>query len=243
MIRITHLTFLNIFCIISGLTCANISQAVASKDLDRKCNLLLKGLFPKQSALDFEIPTKKQIDAFQKNNRQALLTVEPVQLSNDDSWALKQYADSAYFDINWALRESETGIPIEKEMGKQIYTLESALNKLTSFQGEVFRGTTLNADQANPFLQVGNVIKEPSFLSTDLAIENALSLQAAKTEGMGQSIPLLFVIKSKNGKYIKPYVKNPFTYEQEVLFKRGSMFKIAEKRFKDNMWLIYLIEL
>jgi hypothetical protein len=122
--------------------------------------------------------------------------------------------------INYSLREGSL-----KETDKAyIRNLDKSLDKEKSYRGVVYRGINSSKDLESIRKNVGGTIQYKEYLST--------SKSKNRTEVFGKAI--VFVIKSKRGKDISD--KSSIRTEQEVLFKRGSKFKI-EKVVDNTVYL------
>lgn len=124
--------------------------------------------------------------------------------------AIGIYTGSGYRRLNEILYSNKTQ---EKEKAKPfIDTLNSALSKIKNYEGSVKRGAHFTAD-----------ILEKHCL--DCIVEYQAFTSTSTGSGFGGNTK--FTIKSKSGKYIAPL--SFFSYENEVLFKSGTKFKILNK--------------
>lgn len=143
-------------------------------------------------------------------------------MSDAEILAIKWYTGNNYNWINGALR---SGGPEAEKVRPFQRMLDSALDKLRSFEGEVKRGTTLPPQIAEQHSE-GKIVDYSAFTSTSLA------------KGFGGSHQ--FVIKSKKGKYVGSH--STVYSEHEVLFKAGTKFKILSKETIDTTTKIVMEE-
>ena len=93
--------------------------------------------------------------------------------------------------------------------------MNSALDKLESYKGNVYRGADLPSEIINKYkkaAETGEPYTENYYLSTSKDREKSFDRNTK------------YQIKSKNGKQIEKL--SYFPHEQEVLFKEGTQFKI-----------------
>jgi hypothetical protein len=134
-------------------------------------------------------------------------------LANDEIRALDHYTGPAHQDINAALRTGDFGAL--RTMDPEIREMASGLDKLPPYKGEVHRGIEIG--DMNAFLdryQVGNVVQEPAFTSTDAAVPYSGNVQ--------------MTIESTTGRDIS-WLKAPSVGQQEVLFPPGSNFEVVAR--------------
>ena len=142
--------------------------------------------------------------------------------------AINQYTRAAYTDINRDLRKGIID-PRDKNIVKG---LDEFFAHAPRYQGEVFRGIRdpKIADQFIP----GNVITMDAYTSATLNADQA----KAFTEGIGG---LMMKIKGRNGVSIRNISTKP--EEAEILFKRGTKFKVIAKEERGIHYWIDLEEL
>jgi hypothetical protein len=134
-----------------------------------------------------------------------------VGLANEEISALDRYTGPAHQDLNEALRTGDPGAL--QAADPQIRELVSGLDKLPPHVGEVYRG--IDISDMDAFLdryQVGNVIREPAFTSTDAAVPYSGNVQ--------------MTIESTTGRDIS-WLKDPSVGQREVLFPPGSDFEVV----------------
>ncbi|SFW46610.1 putative T7SS-secreted protein [Amycolatopsis australiensis] len=134
-----------------------------------------------------------------------------VGLADEEIRALDRYTGMAHQDINAALRNGDFGAL--QAMDSEIREMVSGLEKLPPHVGEVHRGIQISDIDA--FLdryQVGNVVREPAFTSTDAAVPYSGNVQ--------------MTIESTTGRDIS-WLKDPSVGQQEVLFPPGREFEVV----------------
>jgi uncharacterized protein YukE len=140
-----------------------------------------------------------------------------VGLGNEEIRALDHYTGPAHQDLNSALRTGDPGAL--QAVDPEIREMVSGLDKLPPHVGEVYRG--IETSYMNTFLdryQVGNVVKEPAFTSTDAAVPYSGNVQ--------------LTIESTTGRDIS-WLKDPSVGQREVLFPPGSNFEVLERNYDD----------
>ncbi|WP_410668489.1 putative T7SS-secreted protein [Amycolatopsis sp. cmx-4-68] len=145
-----------------------------------------------------------------------------VGLANEEIRALDHYTGRAHQDLNQALWHDDAAAL--GTMDPEIREMVSGLNKLPSYEGEVFRG--IEVGDMDAFLdryEVGNVVKEPAFTSSDTTVPYSGNVQ--------------MTIESTTGRDIS-WLKDPSVGQQEVLFPPGSHFEVLERKFDEasNTW-------
>lgn len=156
--------------------------------------------------------------------------------SNDDKYLFTEkdqqmvydYTGAGYF-INHRLRSGK----IDEADKKYVNDLNTALDKLPNFSGEVYRAISVDnlSDYFNDFKNIkGSTIQYDAFTST------------TKDKNVLKSFPqdVLFTIKSKSGKGIEEW--SDVKKEQEVLFKAGSQFKVSKVKMVKGQCHIELAE-
>ena len=132
-------------------------------------------------------------------------------MTKDENMIIFLYSVQYFGLFNTILRK---GSPTDREKIKpMIELLSTALSKLDSYQGLVARGLKeLSADVLLAYTP-GAIVSFPSFTST------TKDLNSTFTKGS-----TLMLIYSKTGKDISNLAFH--SYEQEVLFDKGSKFKV-----------------
>jgi hypothetical protein len=133
-------------------------------------------------------------------------------LTSDDIWALADYTGSGYEDLNSALRSDA----VDASQHARVEALNSALEKLPSYQGPVIRGTNLLPEVLAQY-RPGEFFIEKGFMSTTTNTAVARSpMFAGNVE---------FRILSNAGRDISPV--SMFPGEQEILFPAGTRFYVV----------------
>lgn len=142
-------------------------------------------------------------------------------LSEKDIYALYQYKSShASFPLNSILRGEA---PMTEEYRQITHDIDQALLKLPTYQGTVYRS-----------LRSGEMVDVEAFWErytpNSFVIEGAFT--SSSTDVYDETMDIQMIIQSKRGCDMRKYNK----LEQEILFKRGSMF-FVEKREGNTLWL------
>ena len=142
-------------------------------------------------------------------------------LNEKDIYALNQYKSShVSYPLNSILRGES---PMTDEYRQIARDIDQALLKLPAYQGTVYRSLRsqemVDVDGFWRRYSPGSYVVESAFTSSG-------------TEVYDDTMDIQMVIQSKRGCDMREY--NPL--EQEILFKRGSMF-FVEKREGNTLWL------
>lgn len=138
---------------------------------------------------------------------------EPIiKLSENEQHAINSYISSEAYTWNDKLRR---GLKFTKEEKKQIQSLDSALQKMPTYQGILYRSVSdFGITDVQEFIaeyKPGMEISFPEFLSSS-------------TEVYDDSFPIQYVITSKTGRDIRKFNSQ----EREILFERDSIFYISK---------------
>lgn len=139
-----------------------------------------------------------------------------------ETFCVDKYTGDFFVDINYYLRNG--GEPKEEFFEKYRKVMNSALDKLESYKGTVYRGSDLSLEVINKYkkaAETGEPYTENYYLST------------SKNEDTIFDRNTFYEIKSKNGKQIEEL--SLFSEEKEVLFKEGTKFKINSVYFDEGM--------
>lgn len=163
-----------------------------------------EGVNPLESNPKFEEWKKKYVDT---------PAPEPIiKLSENEQHAINSYISSEAYTWNDKLRR---GVKLTKEEKKQISNLDSALQKMPTYQGVLYRSVSdFGIPDVQEFIvghKPGMEISFPEFLSSS-------------TEVYDDSFPIQYVITSKTGRDIRKFNSQ----EKEILFERDSMFYISK---------------
>ncbi|MFH1729425.1 MAG: ADP-ribosyltransferase domain-containing protein [Pseudomonadota bacterium] len=189
---------------------------------------------------DLELDLKGKPQTKQKANE--------LGLSKHELTALMLYTGSNFEDINGALRkEIRTQAPSitmllgkSKEELKALRTLvSSALRKMPSQEGQVFRGQNYRRELIET-LKPGDLMKDPGYFSASTSYDVAQEWsQQYKLYKHPQ--PVVFKIDHKGGKNITDFSFNPT--EDEVLFRDSTAFKVLSIDKSGNPWIIHIEEI
>lgn len=131
-------------------------------------------------------------------------------LTKDEEYAIKEYIGSRSYLINEKLRQK---LSLTDDENKFIISLDSALNKMPRYQGNLNRSLIFdNDDDLNKFLadyQVGNKITYNEYLSTTFG-------KSYNPDGQVQ----IFIADSSKGRDISMFNES----ENEVLYERNGIF-------------------
>ena len=137
-----------------------------------------------------------------------------------------RYNDSVFFEKEYSMAR-DLDIPVTKsDMTRSVkqYTsdLSKSLDKLASYEGEVYRGLNLDESQLDDFRESFSKKRwtNKGFLST------SASEQTKESYAEGGGVSAFMRIKSKNGRILGQY--SDFIDENEVLFSPGKKFKIVD---------------
>lgn len=137
---------------------------------------------------------------------------DDIILTDREQSAMNKYISSDFYGINEKLRNNIELSITEKEL---INNLDRALNKMPSYNGLVTRSLELDKDTLKEFLdkyQRNNIVECKAYTST------------TSGERYNKLSSVELYIESISGKDIRRYNNE----EQEILFKRGSLFRVKE---------------
>lgn len=176
----------------------------------------------KQSVVDGDIG---ELQPVVKNDKSDIITDN--HLTDDEKYAINKYIGSTSYTLNEKLRED---IPLSDYESKIVKDLDSALDKISLYNGNVTRSLTLYSDDIDRFMkdyEIGNVVNYKAYTSTTIG------------ETYNPEARVQLFIKSKNGKNITDYNEG----EQEILFKRNSNFLVTDVDRNDEFYIkIYMEE-
>lgn len=154
--------------------------------------------------------------------------VAKYSLTDEEKYAVNQYVSSDAYNLNEKLRRS---LPLTDEENRLIMNLDSALQKLPKYEGDLSRSLYFNDDESlKEFLssyQVGNTIEYKEFLSTTCG-------NIYNPDGQVQ----IYILDSKNGRNLTMFNRE----EQEVLYSRNSKFTIFDIDIVNSRVKIYVRE-
>ena len=126
--------------------------------------------------------------------------------------------------MNKGLRNSST--TLEKSVAQDITLVKTTLSFLPDFSGTVMRASNHTLEFIHR-LQQTKTFCDKGFLST--------SLGGICMRYIGKNCR--FIITSKTGKYIMPYVSKSYQSENEVTFLPGTVFDVVSVAKAANSWL------
>ena len=138
-----------------------------------------------------------------------------------ETFCVNKYTGDFFVDINFYLRNG--GEPKEEFFERYKKVMNSALDKLESYKGNVYRGADLSSEIINKYkkaAETGELYTENYYLSTSKSKDTVFDRNT------------FYEIKSKNGKQIEKL--SFFSEEKEVLFKEGTKFKINSVYFDEG---------
>jgi len=149
-------------------------------------------------------------------------------LTDKEQYAINTYISSESYKINDMLRN---GGEVPDYMQEIIKNLDSALDKLPKYEGNVVRDLNFsyNEQERKKFLDSLEVGNNREFLEY---------LSSSPTGKYHESPDVVIRIISKNGRDLR----GDNLGEQEILFKRNSIFKVLYKHEADGKIVVYLEE-
>lgn len=181
---------------------------------------------PEKNPLSRDPRTKKQIEAYQKKQRERQKYLRDkkrkksiekpsgsgiIKLSDDERRALNKYLSSESYVLNDKLRR---GMELSEEEIEWKANLDSVLDKMPEYHGTLYRSVSdFGVDDIDGFIHshvIGESIVFESYLSSSKVVYD-------------ENFPIQYVIQSKHGKDIRSY-----SQEQEVLFKAKSEFLVTD---------------
>ncbi|MCI9247486.1 MAG: hypothetical protein HFJ30_10425 [Clostridia bacterium] len=147
-----------------------------------------------------------------------------IMLTENEQYAMNKYISSDFYTINEKLRNNIELTATEKNLAND---LDNALNKMPNYNGLVTRSIQLDQEQLSNFLkesQIDRIVEYKAYTSTTTG------------ERYNELSSVELYINSKSGKDIRKYNES----EQEILFKRGSLFKVKEIEKIKNTYHILL---
>jgi hypothetical protein len=135
-------------------------------------------------------------------------------LTSDELLALADYTGSGHEDLNSALRSDA----LDASQHARVDALNSALEKLPTYEGPVVRGSNLPPEVVAQY-HPGEVVTENAFLST------TTNPAVAQSPAFGGNVE--FRILSSTGRDVSYF--SMFPAEQEILFPAGTKFYVLSK--------------
>lgn len=154
---------------------------------------------------------------------------EKYLLNDAEKYALNQYIGSKSYIINEKLRK---GIQLTSEENNFIINLDSALNKMPKYKGNLSRSLVFDSkNDLNEFLnsyKVGNIVVHNEYISTTCR-------GVYNPSGQVQ----IHILGASNGRDITTINKG----ESEVLYSRKSSFIVVDAEMQNRKIDIYVKEL
>lgn len=145
-------------------------------------------------------------------------------ISESEQYALNKYISSDFYPINEKIRNNEK---LNNEELKLTDNLDKILNKMPIYNGIVTRSLELDQEKLQEFInthKIGNIVEYRAYTST------------TKGERYNEYSNVELYINSKTGRNIEKYNQE----EQEILFRRGSLFKVKQIEKINNVYHILL---
>lgn len=148
---------------------------------------------------------------------------EKYGITLEETTAIVAYVSNGHKELNKALRSGKLTSDTS-EFSRQI---NSALDKLPTESGTVYRGATLSNDQIESY-KPGSTIEEKGFTSTSNTKEGAKgATETQETHGKDNTY---FEIQSKNARFLSGF--SGYEGEEELLFKSNTKFKVISNNGK-----------
>ena len=132
-----------------------------------------------------------------------------------ETFCVDKYTGDFFVDINYYLRNG--GEPKEEFFEKYRKVMNSALDKLESYKGTVYRGSDLSLEVINKIQKGGRnrrtLYRKLLFIYLKRQRKSLIETQSIK-----------YYLKMENRQKKLSY----FSHEKEVLFKEGTQFKILK---------------
>ena len=158
-----------------------------------------------------------------KNNKN-----RSASLTDDEKYALNKYISFDSYRINYDLR---TGNKLTDEQKSFVKNLDSALDKMPKFKGNLSRSLEFNNEDDMKNFVDKHIVNEP--IDYDEYISTTKG-EIYNPDGQVQ----IYIKNTSNGCDISSINKN----EQEVLYKHGSKFIVLDKMDRDGKIYILLKE-
>lgn len=147
----------------------------------------------------------------------------------DEQWAVDEYTNDGFQDLNDHLRNNTDKRHWSMNQKLIQKELDTFLKDAPKFNGNVFRGIIFRSLSAgDTFLEKareGAILQDRGYMSTSVDTNKVYDFAGGKQSS--SEVPKIYmVIKSKTGVYLNGLSHN--SLEKEVLFKRGSKFKVIK---------------
>ena len=161
-------------------------------------------------------------------------------------YSLLELHDGQLEEINKSIREEI----LDDKINDKINDISSFLDDAPKFTGITYRGLSFNLDNPNEVKYYQDFMKDleglekiefKSFMSTSIRKEKSIEFTDVNAPKSMNFMNFVFEIKSKNGVTLSGISR--FGSEREVLFNKGSKFKIINIKKEKNKIDIKLEEI
>jgi len=156
------------------------------------------------------------------------VAIGPPPLSKAEKDTLSRYQEKDYERINRALIEGKSG---SKQVDQDIERMDNILKRTKLAEdATLYRGIEGKYAATVNELPVGSEFKHPAFFSASSDPETAFQFAARSDSGTAQS-RVVFKVQAPKGTPVAPIRGSEgFMFEDEFVLKRGSRFRIQQKR-------------
>lgn len=177
--------------------------------------------------MTYEDWKKAFVDGKGKNGLTLASAGDTMELTAEEQWALNEYISSGSYKINEVLRSGEALTDKQKEFVRQ---LDSALDKMPFYKGNLIRSIDLQEDELEDFLKVhqkGMKVLYPAYTSF------------STKSGYHQNPSVQIIMKdSTRGRDIRQWNSE----EGEILYERNAVFQILDTVQKNGVNYILVEE-
>lgn len=161
---------------------------------------------------------------------------DKFKLNKAELAALRYYTNRGQFRVinNWLRADAETSDPFIQAYNDIV---NSALDKLPVWKPkegqQLIRGISLSPDEFEIFKnnnQAGAVMQATGLMSTSFNSAHAANFASFKNT---QSVIIHYVGENKTGKFTDPIEEAP---EAQVVYKKGTQFKVSNPRMEDGVF-------
>jgi hypothetical protein len=170
------------------------------------------------------IPDEVILESVQTSARSSHFDLTGI--TEEEQLAIGHYTAGMFSPVNRALRNVD---PVRRaDSAGFIATLDRALAKMPVYTGEVYRLETGFPVSLLPAIQEGSEFVFTAYASTSkLNLLELLVPNANPGTNLGALPNVIWRLHSRQGRWVEPLSVNP--KEQEVLFARGSRFRILKR--------------
>lgn len=161
---------------------------------------------------------------------------DKFKLNKAELAALRYYTNRGQYRVinNWLRADAETSDPFIQAYNDIV---NSALDKLPVWKPEegqqLIRGISLSTDEFEIFKnnnQAGVIMQATGLMSTSFNSAHASNFASYKNT---QSVIIHYVGENKTGKFTDPIEEGP---ESQVIYKKGTQFKVSNPRMEDGVF-------